>query len=645
LVLSAAGASHAAASSDVLRDINQFWLDRYPETAPTQPPEPDVSPGGVPDASRIVDVLAAAPVDDCFYGIGDPLNGTGAPPCRTGGVPKVNGSYVWGMAKSGESLWWGTLANAICTVLKDTIGTQITTQNNAFVCEGAAGTGGVPGLGDWRLPEIYRHDLVTGGTVRQALSGAGLSALQATTGLRAVGAANDVVLLAGPAHSEEAVYVFAFRGSTGDFLGSTKLTDYYNVRGIAAVADQLYMTVAGNDGNGRILRWTGNLANPLTFATVGIVPDQQAAFSVAHDGYLYVSTWPEVRSAAGVVPGIYRSPVKLSGDGSLPTSSAAFTRVFGFDDYEPDTITARSYAGGAMASFRGYLYFGTMHFPVGGVFAALRAHQACQATPTCAYNLDIDDSGTLEAEEILAAFLGTYRATSVFRLRNDDVELVYGMPALPRYDPATRTYLDIVPNNLPEPEPQLGFSGFNDFFNLYSWTMAVHDGQLFVGTFDWIFLLGTEQFASDGFRDAVNAIIDSGVMENIDPDDLAEIRFPLIFPGADLYRFDNTRDFARPEAIGGLGNVSNYGIRTMVADRDLWLGTANPMNLLAASSLAAPGTAAAPQALRPTAGGWEFIRLRSPQAAPVPSLGAWATITLVLAMLGLGARRAGRRRA
>ncbi|MCF7992991.1 MAG: IPTL-CTERM sorting domain-containing protein [Thiohalocapsa sp.] len=81
-------------------------------------------------------------------------------------------------------------------------------------------------------------------------------------------------------------------------------------------------------------------------------------------------------------------------------------------------------------------------------------------------------------------------------------------------------------------------------------------------------------------------------MENIDPDDLAEIRFPLIFPGADLYRFDNTRDFARPEAIGGLGNVCNYGIRTIV-----------------------------------------------------PSLGAWATIALVLAMLGLGARRAGRRRA
>ncbi|WP_139052760.1 hypothetical protein [Thiocapsa marina] len=551
------------------------------------------------------------------------------------------------MAQSDDSLWWGTLANAICTVFKDTIGIQLTTENNAYVCEGAAGQAGVPGMSDWRLPEIYRYDLIKRTTVQPTLSGSGLADLQKTMGLRAVGALNDVVLLAGPAHSEDAVYVFAFRASTGSFLGSRKFSDYYNVRGITRIGDQLYMTVANNSGNGSILRWSGSMGSPLTFALVGTVPSQQAAFAAAHNGYLYVSTWPDVRNGGGVVPGIYRSPSKLGADGSLPTSSASFIREFGFDEYEPDAVTARSYAGGAMASFGGYLYFGTMHFPVGGIFAALRTHELCRVT-TCNpdYNLDADRSGSLDATEILGAFLGTYRATSVFRMRGSSVELVYGMPILPSYDPVSRTYVNFVPNNMDNPEPQLGYSGFNDFFNLYSWTMAVHDGRLFVGTFDWTFLLGTELFASDAFRDEINAIIDSGIMDTIDPEDLAAIRFPLIFPGADIYRFDDTTGYALPEAIGGIGNVANYGIRAMVSGDELWIGTANPMNLLAEQ--AAPvaeddGTASTAQALRPTLGGWEVILLRGRHGVAVPTLGVWTAGLLALVMLLMGIRRFGHR--
>lgn len=625
------GPLHAAGSADNLNAINDFWLDQY------DLPTGVSGPSAVPDRTLIGQVVAKAPIDDCYYGIGDSRNGTAAPPCAGDGIPKVNGAYVWGMAKAGNIVWWGTLANAICTVLKDTIGLEISTENNAYVCEGTAGQAGVPGLRDWRLPEIYSHNTVTGETVKHTLSGPGLNHLQATTGLRAVGALNDVVLLAGPAHSENAVYLFAFRASTGAFLGSQKRTDAYNVRGITRIRNQLYMTTAGNDGNGQILRWTGSLGSPLSFAQVGIVPGQQAAFAAEHNGYLYVSTWPDVGNGGGQVPGVYRSTGALSANGFLPGGVGSFMRVFGFDDYEPDPITARSYAGGAMASYGGYLYFGSMHFPVGGVFAALRAHETCQIAG-CPYNLDADNSGGLDAAEILGAFLGTYRATTVFRLGNGGVDLVYGNPILPAYDPSTRSYLNIVPNNMPNPNPQLGLSGFNDFFNLYSWTMAVHDDSLFVGTFDWTFLLGTELFASDAFRDAINAIIDTGIMEQIDPDDLAAIRFPLIFPGADLYRFDNTTGYARPEALGGMGNIANYGVRAMVADEDLWVGTANPMNLLAGGQIGGPTSTQ----LRPTMGGWEVIRLSGASAA-IPVLGVSSMAALGVLLAGMGIRRMRRR--
>jgi hypothetical protein len=61
--------------------------------------------------------------------------------------------------------------------------------------------------------------------------------------------------------------------------------------------------------------------------------------------------------------------------------------------------------------------------------------------------------------------------------------------------------------------------------------------------------------------------------------------------GGDLFRITNHAGKATAERLEGVGNFTNYGVRTMVVDGDtLYLGMANPMNLH-------------PQ------GGWELIEM------------------------------------
>jgi len=70
------------------------------------------------------------------------------------------------------------------------------------------------------------------------------------------------------------------------------------------------------------------------------------------------------------------------------------------------------------------------------------------------------------------------------------------------------------------------------------------------------------------------------------------------FDGADLHSFASIDLPALPVSLNGLGNYLNYGIRTMVADDFLYLGTANPMNLETDSDPNVPQ------------GGWELYKLR-----------------------------------
>lgn len=110
--------------------------------------------------------------------------------------------------------------------------------------------------------------------------------------------------------------------------------------------------------------------------------------------------------------------------------------------------------------------------------------------------------------------------------------------------------------------------------------MAAYDDQLYVGTMDWSILLQEE------------------LVESIFPL-FSEI--PLELPpstfGADLYRFPSSDSKALPESVDGVGNFANYGVRTMISDDYLYLGMANPMNLMTD-----------PQDDLPE-GGWELLKL------------------------------------
>src|SRR5512136_284525 len=48
-------------------------------------------------------------VDACIRGLSIPDLNLGSPPGP--GHPKVNQAYVWGLAKSGDNVWFGTVAN------------------------------------------------------------------------------------------------------------------------------------------------------------------------------------------------------------------------------------------------------------------------------------------------------------------------------------------------------------------------------------------------------------------------------------------------------------------------------------------------------------------------------------------------------
>lgn len=166
--------------------------------------------------------------------------------------------------------------------------------------------------------------------------------------------------------------------------------------------------------------------------------------------------------------------------------------------------------------------------------------------------------------------------------------MVYGYPAMPVFEkvgtsPGAWT---TKPNKMGP--PRWGPAGINNPLNNYTWSMAVSGGRLWVGTMDWSWLLA------------------SGVAVQGVSATSARAAFPgsdgLL--GADLWYFASADSPAFPESTAGVGNPSSYGIRNMVVGPSLYLGMANPMNLLTDPSAG------------PT-GGWELLEVteRAPNTA------------------------------
>lgn len=128
--------------------------------------------------------------------------------------------------------------------------------------------------------------------------------------------------------------------------------------------------------------------------------------------------------------------------------------------------------------------------------------------------------------------------------------------------------------------PKYGLAGMNNLFNTYTWWMQKHENELFVGTFDWLYL------AAGGLEHLGGIAMPPSLIS------LAER-----FYGADLFRFKSTKEAAKIVTSSGAGNYTSYGVRTMASGKSLYLGMTNPMNLLTDPTDDVPE------------GGWEIRRL------------------------------------
>src|SRR5690606_19783052 len=108
-----------------------------------------------------------------------------------------------------------------------------------------------------------------------------------------------------------------------------------------------------------VLRWFGDANDPFDFEIVGTL-DSEAANLAVHEGRIYVTTWP-VDFDPQRVMALYQSP-KIP-PGGLPPSTDRWTELWSITDYDPDLVTALVTGGGALASFDGKLFWGTMNVP------------------------------------------------------------------------------------------------------------------------------------------------------------------------------------------------------------------------------------------------------------------------------------------
>jgi hypothetical protein len=284
-----------------------------------------------------------------------------------------------------------------------------------------------------------------------------------------------------------------------------------------------------------------------------------------------VGTWPD-RNAVNPPPaGLWMSPLVPAG-GLTAAAANSWQKVWDVGRYEPDSVIRGLYGMGAMVSYGGYLYWGTMHSPA-AAFKALVSR----------YNISSLGFAT--------AFFNGWRATALFRAADPaapaGVELLYGEANLPVFvSPLLGGIWTYRPNNMNGVSGKYGKSGFGNLYNNYTWTMAVYKNQLYVGTMDNSYL----------WLDWDNLFF--GWME----DNYFSLP-PLWTPdeeeyGADLYRFPSTSQAAVRMTRNGYDNYFNYGFRTILADETtgLYLGTANPANIARDFD----GT---------LLGGWELIRM------------------------------------
>lgn len=524
--------------------------------------------------SETLEVLARAQPDQ-FVVTGSPAYYRyGAQPPESDGYVRVNHDYLWSMAATPGSIWLGDVANAVCgdaAVRPDNPIRAAAANNLARACDFEKSTyPGVPRwipdvirrpVGDWRPPDVLRYDLATGQIIRRTPRD---GRLMVTEGFRAAGANRDVVLFAGPHLYRGAINLFAYAARSGTYLGSTTMEGFANIRRFTRVGADLYAGVENLrfPFGGSVLRWRPTIDDPFRCEDVGTT-DAGGAFIALHEGRLFVSTWPGVRGlgldATGVRAGLWMSPPVPSG-GLHADAMGQWRKVWNVSNYEPDPLVAQTYSGGALCSFGGYLFWGTMQFPGEGYEAMRRTYG------------DFAQPGPTLTNTLRAACLFRGRHFGGAPWRAPEVELLYGEPRLPVYDVSSNTWTLQATRAGPA---RHGPAGFGQRGNCFTWSMERHDGRLYIGTQDY-----------RSYLHANDVVAGRPV-----PPDL----------GGDLYCLPTTESAVVAVTRNGAGNCLNHGFRTLLSNgRHLYAGTANVSNLRDLPGAGHRG------------GGWEFLRLIAP---------------------------------
>lgn len=126
-------------------------------------------------------------------------------------------------------------------------------------------------------------------------------------------------------------------------------------------------------------------------------------------------------------------------------------------------------------------------------------------------------------------------------------------------------------------------SGFGNPFNLYCWQLEEHDGELYLGTFDWLVLVvpmliaNLSNIIANTENDSIGILVGK-VLDDLPEQLLNHISSPSfsIFRGFDLFKSHDGVDW-ETVTLNGLGNSYNYGVRKLLSSEDgqLYLGTAN----------------------------------------------------------------------
>jgi hypothetical protein len=331
-----------------------------------------------------------------------------------------------------------------------------------------------------------------------------------------------------------------------------------------------------------------------------------------HNGKFYVGAGEAGATGGGPYIWATNDPVAATG---LCFPAHNWTLVANFFGLVPETNTAI----GALASFNGYLYAGVDNQETG--FQVWRSNAQSPSDPSLGSGwTKIVDYGAGDMHNWRAAcmdvlegqlYVGSLslpgsgddpgfmlpKGFEIIRIdTSDDWELVVG------------DYFPRVPApgvTIPRTPISRWPGGFGNMLNFYCWSMQVHRGVLYIGSFDASFFLRfvpigelidlelteeqqgriiaaleeviellEELKADEVYIEPFQRLLEAFESRPIDWEEVWQV-FIDYFTGADLWKTEDGIIW-EPVTLNGFDNPDNYGFRNMVGVNPLFVGTANP---------------------------------------------------------------------